>query len=574
MTLADKTMTTHTPWQAPGPGLWQRDVTHFPDAVTRYNTEFLTEFFNSIGMREGFRNYGLLLDHFDMRPVGGRLYTRPRSVGVPEKASSPPPKFIFKLLFLLHPEMRYRKKRAVEVFATRLWREDRARWRNELAPKLRQRNLELQQINLAILDDTALRLQVEATRQACFESWRIHFLLLPADWIPVGDWLRHTYEWTGVTPTEAMTVLKGKAQGGVAPLALLDQLADAVRSVEASSEILRDGSLDAHNRVERLRASDPGVARALDTYFNEYGFRLVTGFDLCDLTLRELPHVLLSSIAAQRDKRTPLQDNAATEEAALRLRNRVPAAARAEYDSLLEEACAAYGLEDENVGMTTLWPSGLMRRALLAAGERLVSRGVVKRPEHLLDATSAEVAALLGGPGTAPSGDELARRAEERQLLNLDELPAELGEPEAPPPAELLPPACARAMLGLMFYMTHFGADPARRPQATNERLDGHGVSGGRYAGRARIVRSAADFEKIESGDVLVTRTTSSGYNVLLPLLGAVVTDRGGALCHTAIVAREFGIPAVVGTGDATSRIPDGAHIVVDGDRGVVEILA
>src|SRR5260370_11011873 len=153
------------------------------------------------------------------------------------------------------------------------------------------------------------------------------------------------------------------------------------------------GSLDAHNRVERLRASDPGVARALDSYFNEYGFPLVTGFDLCDLTLRELPHVLLSSIAAQIDKRTPLQDNAAPEEAALRLRNRVPAAARAEYDSLLEEACAAYGLEDENVGVTTLWPSGLMRRALLAAGERLVSRGGVNRPEHVLDATSTEAAA-------------------------------------------------------------------------------------------------------------------------------------------------------------------------------------
>ncbi len=89
----------------------------------------------------------------------------------------------------------------------------------------------------------------------------------------------------------------------------------------------------------------------------------------------------------------------------------------------------------------------------------------------------------------------------------------------------------------------------------------------------ARVVRAAADFEKIEPGDILVTRITSPGYNVLLPLLGAVVTDRGGALCHTAIVAREFGIPAVVGTEEATSRIPDGARIMVDGDRGVVEIL-
>src|SRR5260221_12932464 len=338
--------------------------------------------------------------------------------------------------------------------------------------------------------------------------------------MPVGDWLRHTCEWTGVTPTDAMTVLKGKAEGGVAPLALLDQLADAVRSGEASSEILRDGSLDAHNRLRRLRASDPGVARALDTYFNEYGFRLITGFDLCDLTLRELPHVLLSSIAAQIDKHTPLQDHAAPEEAALQLRKRVPTAARAEYDTLFEEACSAYGFQDENVGMTTLWPSGLMRRALLVTGERLVSRGVVKRPEHLLDATSAEVAALLGGPGTAPAGDELARRTEERRLLTLEELPVELGEPEAPLPAELLPPACARAMLGLMV-----DADAAGRPQATKETLGGHGVSGGRYAGRARIVRSAADFAKIESGDVLVTRLTSSVYNALLQLISVVGYD-------------------------------------------------
>jgi len=61
---------------------------------------------------------------------------------------------------------------------------------------------------------------------------------------------------------------------------------------------------------------------------------------------------------------------------------------------------------------------------------------------------------------------------------------------------------------------------------------------------------------------------------VLLPLLGAIVTDGGGALSHTAIVAREFGIPAVVGTGDATARISDGARLLVDGTQGVVEIQA
>ena len=573
MTRAEQTMTT-PPWEAPGPGLWRRDETHFPNVPTRYYGECLIEFVNSIGTREGFRNYGLLIDDFDVRFVGGRPYLRPRPVGAPEKAGGPPPRFIFRLLFLLHPELRYRKKRAGEAFATRLWRQDLARWRNELAPKLRRTMVELQQVDLATLDDTALRMQVEATRQACLEGMRIHFLLHPADTIPVGDWLRHTCAWTGVTPADAMLVLKGKAQAGVAPLALLDQLADAVSSVEASMEILHDSRGDAHSRFERLRASDPQVAKALDTYLDEFGNRLVTGYDLCDQTLRELPHVQLGSIAAQLDKRTVPQDEALTEEAAVQLRNRVPAAARAEYDHLFEEACFVYGLREENVGMTMLWPAGLLRRVLLAAGERLVSRGRVLRPEHLLDATPAEVAVLFGGSGTAQSADELARRAEERRLLNFEELPLELGDAEAPPPVDLLPPACARVMLGMMFYLTHLNADAARRPQAAQETFFGHGVSGGRYEGCARIVRSAADFEQIESGDVLVTRTTSPGYNVLLPLLGAVVTERGGALCHTAIVAREFGIPAVVGTGEATSRIPDGARIVVDGDRGVVEILA
>ena len=97
-------------------------------------------------------------------------------------------------------------------------------------------------------------------------------------------------------------------------------------------------------------------------------------------------------------------------------------------------------------------------------------------------------------------------------------------------------------------------------------------ASPGRYEGWARVVREAGDFRKLQKGDVLVAPTTSPAYNVILPMIGAVVTDRGGALSHSAIVAREFGIPAVVGTDQATSRIPDGARILVDGDRGFVAV--
>lgn len=81
-------------------------------------------------------------------------------------------------------------------------------------------------------------------------------------------------------------------------------------------------------------------------------------------------------------------------------------------------------------------------------------------------------------------------------------------------------------------------------------------------------------FDRIERGDVLVARITNPTYNVLLPMLGAIVTDRGGLLSHPAIVAREYGLPAVVGSGDATRRITDGALVEVDGTAGRVRILS
>src|SRR5206468_2346285 len=99
-------------------------------------------------------------------------------------------------------------------------------------------------------------------------------------------------------------------------------------------------------------------------------------------------------------------------------------------------------------------------------------------------------------------------------------------------------------------------------------------ASAGSYEGPARVVLGPEDFDHLTRGDVLVAPVTSPAYNVVLPLLGAVVTDKGGTLCHAAIVSREFGIPAVVGTADATSRIPDGATVRVDGDAGTVEVIS
>jgi pyruvate,water dikinase len=296
----------------------------------------------------------------------------------------------------------------------------------------------------------------------------------------------------------------------------------------------------------------------------------VTGFDVDDLTLVELPSLLISTVAARvagRGGSTPAADAAAA-----RLRERVPSEHRAEYDDLLSQAALMYGLRDDDVGIGEQWPLGLVRRALLEGGRRLQRNGAVTDVEDVFESTPDEVRALLGAEVDAPSNDELHRRAAERREQSALEPPVSIGEAEGPPPSsDVLPPAVARVINAMMLSLNLMVLEQPSL-ESINGQVTGLGVSTGRYAGRARLVRGAQDFEKIVSGDVLVSRTTTPTYNVVLPLLGAIVTDRGAALSHAAIVAREFGIPAVVGTNDATSRIPDGARVVVDGDRGVVTI--
>jgi pyruvate,water dikinase len=115
-----------------------------------------------------------------------------------------------------------------------------------------------------------------------------------------------------------------------------------------------------------------------------------------------------------------------------------------------------------------------------------------------------------------------------------------------------------------------FGSSEAEHQENT---LRGLPASGGIHEGVARRVAGPAQFDRIVEGDVLLTESTTEAFNILLPLLGAIVTDAGGLLSHSAIVAREYGIPGVVGTRDATDRIRDGARVRVDGDAGEVTLL-
>jgi pyruvate,water dikinase len=97
--------------------------------------------------------------------------------------------------------------------------------------------------------------------------------------------------------------------------------------------------------------------------------------------------------------------------------------------------------------------------------------------------------------------------------------------------------------------------------------------SAGRVEGVVRLLDEPKDGDQLQDGEVLVTTQTDIAWTLLFPRAAAVITDVGAPLSHAAIVARELGIPAVVGCGDATMRLSTGDRVHVDGGRGIVEIL-
>jgi pyruvate,water dikinase len=321
--------------------------------------------------------------------------------------------------------------------------------------------------------------------------------------------------------------------------------------------------------LEELRALDGDTGSAVSAYLDLVGWRLLDGFDISEPCALELPDVLLRAIRIAADGRTDGGSDVA--ELISGVRDKVPEEHQDEFDELLGEARLMYRLRDERGVFSDIWASGLMRRAVLAAGRRLAASERINDPVHLADATVDEMSALLSG-GDTPDADELEARAKYRATHSAKQAPPVLGDPPSPPPDPSgLPPAAARVMQAMGIAMGEMLGSSEEEHEGRV--LRGLAASRGVYEGPARRVVGPSEFDRIVKGDVLVTESTSEAFNILLPLLGALVTDSGGLLSHSAIVAREYGIPGVVGTREATALIADGTRVRVDGDSGEVTVL-
>ena len=554
----------------PGPGSWFLDPTHWTRPVTRFQAEIFPDAFER-GFGESLRRYGSLLEYLEAGFVNGFPYFCARPVGAPKEAVGHPPKPVWDELARSHPEIRRRLETSATVFERKLWREDLERWDREVKPAAIRSHLELLAVDPATLDTAGLLEYLDRCRENQIHGAYIHHLFNVPALLPVGDFLVHAHEWTGRMPAELLRLLQGANPDPLGADEELERLVAALRRDSLAAELLSTPG-DPAEIVAALRSAPGQTGVYATAYIDRVGHRPVNGEDVGEPSVHELPELIVAGIRSAvqaADSRASADEVASWPD---EVRAEVPAENRATFDELLVEARTVYRLRDERGTYADLWAIGVTRRALLAAGRRLAAAGRIAEPAHLVEADYAEVRSLVAS-GDGPPADELAARARYRIEARYADAPPFLGGEPAPPlPAEWLPPAAARLERAIGTVVKEIFAAP--EPQSEERTVRGLGVSPGAYQGIARVIRSTEEFGRIEQGDVLVTNSTTTAFNIVLPLLGAIVTDRGGLLSHAAIVAREYGLPAVVGCTDATSVIPDGARVSVDGSLGEAEVLA
>jgi rifampicin phosphotransferase len=556
-------------FEAPGPGAWELDQTHFVRPLTPFFAEMIAEPF-ARGFGEGTRRYGLLLDTLVPHPVHGLGYMQARAVGAPPGATKPPPKLLFKGMQIFHPEVRRRIATSRAAFEEKRWREDLRRWDEEVKPASNRIHRQLQAVRVEALGARDLEEHLVACRGNAERMICQHHQFTIACLLPVGDYLAQVRDWTGLPAGELLALLRGASpvSNGVASEELA-ALAEAIRAVPEAGAILR-GDGEPAAVLAALRGLAGPVGDLAARYLDAVGWRIL-GYDITDVCAIERPELLVKAIRATMDSAAARSGEERLAALTAAVREKVPAERRARFDELLAEARLLSRLRDERGVYSDAWATGLMRRAILEVGRRALAAGTLPDAELILDAKFDEILAFLrGGPTVSPA--ELVERARWRTTARPADAPAWLGAPPAPPPpAEWLPPHAARAARAVDTYLASLFKESDRTSDATVVR--GLPVSGGVYEGTARVIQAPDEFSRLEPGDVLITRATSAYFNTVLPLLGALVTDRGGQLSHAAIVSREYGIPGVVGTRVATTRIPDGARVRVDGDAGEVTLL-
>jgi rifampicin phosphotransferase len=442
-------------------------------------------------------------------------------------------------------------------------------WDEEWKPEVIANNVPLKTADYSGLSDDELIAKLDELTDQMRHQWWIHghinFVLLSSSaFCDLYDTIMKPDD-----PTESYQTLHGFQTTSVDAgrgLWALSRMALASPTLKQLFE-----STEPKDIPDRLDATEEGRAfrQKLDEFLFDYGWRHDAVYDLADVPWRENPSIPLASIANMMELDESDDPEVVYQQKVAR-RVELLDAARAEladdpetlatFDELYDAARYSFPLTEDHAFYIDQLFISVFRRFALAVGERLVAKGVFDRPDDVFFLYRDEVVAALADDG----GDQRETVAERRASMEAASrvpAPTTLGNPPPPPDApDPFMDALVFRLLGMV--PPEESADPGA--------LKGVAGSRGVYTGTARVVRSLDEATALEEGEVMVCEMTLPPWVPVFSVAGAIVADVGGVLSHTAIVAREFGVPAVVGTEVGTTVIKTGQTITVDGTKGFV----
>jgi pyruvate,water dikinase len=318
-----------------------------------------------------------------------------------------------------------------------------------------------------------------------------------------------------------------------------------------------------------LRSTDRGrrfIAERIEPYQREFGWHAVWSHEFIFPTVREQMEPVLELV------RGYLQSDYDFPAAIEGMRRDIEAASQEILDGLTGEALEEMRATNAvNLRMAPLTPdhhfyidqgaNAHLRLVLLAVGQKLVDEGRLDRPDDVMFLRYNELRSLIGSAEAIPAREIVAKRRSEREAQAKVHPRDWVGTVT---PSQLAFP-----------YLVNWGyPERFHRTESDDEGvITGIAGSPGIIEGTARVVMTVDEFDAVDDGDILVCQMTNPAWVVLFTRIAGLVTDTGGTTSHPAVLSREFGIPAVIGTSVATKRIATGDRIRVDGGAGRVEIL-
>lgn len=426
-----------------------------------------------------------------------------------------------------------------------------AYWNERSVPELRETYAAIDAVQPEGMAADALATAWDTAWRGLHRAWRIHFLVISGAYQVLED-LADRYE----------TLVPDAAAGDA--LRLVQGRVDELQDVGAGIERLVDLARQDPEVATRLRAGDReppasgAFADALAAFLARHG-HLGQGWD--DLQLAswgEDPRQLMAEIAKQldrpgervADRQARLAADADQVLADLRARLADRPDELADFETLLASAREIGPITETHNYWIDRMAQATIRRLATRVGRRLVADGVIGEVDDVFYLDREEIGQLVSGPRDMRA-EVAVRRAEHARQRGV-----------VPPPWLGMPPEGASG---------RFDAPEARG--AEDGEVRGAGASPGVVRGPARVTLGQQDFDRIQPGDVIVCPSSNPSWVPLFSIAAALVTDTGGVLSHAAVVAREFGLPAVVGTRDGTTRIADGRIVEVDGAAGIVRLL-